>query len=109
MPIPTLTLLPTPLLSLPLLHLILIRMLRRIKHIQRPLAPHSPLHNHRQLTPDRRRHRDEDAGVVQVLLVLWPAGTFLVTLLGAGTLLEGEAGDEEEEGCEEDEADARGV
>jgi hypothetical protein len=84
-------------------------MLRRIKDIHRPLAANSALHNDRQVLPDCLRHRDEDAGVVQVFLVLWPADAFLVAFLRTGAFLEGKSGEEEQKACEEDEADAAGV
>lgn len=86
----------------------LIRMLRRIKHIHRPLAADRPLHNDGQPLPHRLRHGDENARLVQPALVRRPAGALLVALLRARALLQGQAGDEEEEGGEEDEADEGG-
>lgn len=46
---------------------------------------------------------------MQILRVSFPAYTFLVAFLGTGAFLKREAGDEEEEGCEEDPADDAAV
>jgi len=55
------------------------------------------------------RHGNEDAGVVQVLFVRWPVDAFLVALLRTGAFLKGQARQEEQEGCQEDEADTAGI
>ena len=55
------------------------------------------------------RHRNEDAGVVQILFVGWPADALLITLLCAWTFLERKSREEQQEACQEDEADTAGV
>ena len=80
------TLVPA-LFCLPVLHFALVGVLGRIKDVHWPFAADGALHNNWQVLPDCLRHRDEDAGVVEVLLVLWPAFAFLVALLRTGTLL----------------------
>ena len=108
-PLSTFSPLSPPLLTRVAIRLPLIRMLRRIKHIHRPLAPYRPLHDRRQPLPHGLRHRDQDARLVQPLLVLGPAGAFLIAFLRTWAFLEWEARDEEEEEGEEDEADEGGV
>ena len=96
LPITTITLMPS-LLGLTILHLTLIRMLRRVKDIDRPLASNRPLDDDRQISPYGLWHGNEDTGIVKILLVLWPAGAFLVALLSSRALLQSEAGDEEKQ------------
>ena len=55
------------------------------------------------------RHRDENAGIVQVLLVCWPANTLLVALLCAWAFLERKTREEQEQACQKDKADTAGV
>jgi hypothetical protein len=97
------------LLSFAVLHLALVGVLGGIEDIHWPLAANSTLYNDRQVLPDRLRHRDEDAGVVQVLLVCGPANTFLVALLRAWTLLKGKSGEEQQKACQKNESDTTGV
>ncbi len=103
LPSTTLTLLS--LLSLTVLHLVRIRMLCRIKDIDWELQPNRALHNDRQVPPYGRWHRDENAGVVQVLLILVPSDAFLIAFFGPGTLLEGQTRDEHEQDSQEDPAE----
>ena len=91
------------------LNLPLIRMLRWVKHIHRELQSNSPLHQHRQVPPYRGRHRNENACVVQIPFVLWPSSAFLIALLGSGTFLQWQPGDEHEKQGEEDPAEHAAV
>jgi hypothetical protein len=86
-----------------------IRMPRRLKHVQRKLQKQRPLQPHRHPLIQRRRERDEDARPVQVARVLVPVLAPFVALLRAGSLLEGEARDEHQQGGEEDGAEDGGV
>jgi hypothetical protein len=91
------------------LHLALVGVLGGIKDVHRPLAADSALDNDWKVLPDCLRHRDENTGVVQVFFVCWPANTFLVAFLCAWAFLEGQAGKEQEEACQEDEAHTAGI
>lgn len=91
------------------LHFALVCVLGRVKDVHGPLAADGALDDDGQVAPDGLWHGDEDAGVVEVLLVLWPAFAFLITLLRTGTLLQWQTGQEEKETCQENEADAAGV
>lgn len=82
------------LLCFAVLHLALVCVLGRVKNVHRPFATDRAFDDDRQLSPDGLRHRDKNAGVVEVLLVLWPALAFLVALLCTGALLEWESGEE---------------
>ena len=75
------------LLCLAVLHFALVRVFCRVEDVHRPLAADRALDDDRQLSPYGLRHGDEDAGVVEVLLVLWPALAFLVALLRTRALL----------------------
>lgn len=97
------------LLRLPTLHFALIRMLRRIEDVHRPLAADSALDNDWQVAPNGLRHGNEDAGIVKVLLVLGPADTFLVALLCSRTFLQWKSRKKQQERGQEDEANAAGV
>lgn len=104
----TLTLLPS-LLRFPLLHLALIRVLRWIEDVHRPLATNRSLDDDRQSAPYRLRHRNQDASIVKILLVLWPADALFVALLRSWTLLQRQTGKEEEQRSQEDETNTAGV
>lgn len=94
---------------LAVLHFALVRVLRRVEDIHGPLATNGTLDDDREVSPDGLRHRDEDAGVVKVLLVLWPTDALLVAFLRARTLLERQAGKEKKKAGQQDEPDAAGV
>ena len=80
------TLVPA-LFCLAVLHFALVGMLGWVEDVHRPLTADSTLDDDWQFPPYGLRHGDEDAGVVEVLLVFWPAFAFLVALLRTGTLL----------------------
>jgi len=77
------------------LHLALVRVLGGVKDIHWPLAADRTLYDDGQILPDCLRHGNEDAGIVQVLLICRPTDTFLVALLRAWALLEGQSGEEQ--------------
>lgn len=101
-------LVPT-LLGFAALHFALVCVLSRIKYVHWPLAANGTLHDEGQVSPDRWRHRDEDARIVQVLFICWPANTLLVALLCTGALLERQSGEEQKKTGQKNEADAAGV
>lgn len=97
------------LLRLAVLHLRLVCMFRRVKDVHWPLTADGTLDDDWQIPPDSLWHWDQDAGVVQVLLVCRPIVALLVTLLSARTFLERKTRKEEKEACQQDPANATGI